>query len=59
MRATTRSPGWKSLDQAQALLDQQAQANWPQLLDACALAANPAQSEILGKVSLPLLLVGQ
>ncbi len=31
------------------MLDQQAQANWPQLLDACALAANPAQSEILAR----------
>ncbi len=39
----------EDLDQAQALLDQQAQANWPQLLDACALAANPAQSEILAR----------
>ncbi len=32
----------EDLTQAQALFDQQAQANWPQLLDACALAANPA-----------------
>ncbi len=40
--ATTRSPWLEDLDQAQALLDQQAQANWPQLLDALAhLAANP------------------
>jgi hypothetical protein len=39
----------EDLGQAQALLDQQAQANWPQLLDACAEAVNPAQSEILAR----------
>ncbi len=48
--ATTRSPGWKTSTRAQALLDQQAQANWPQLLDACALAwPTSAQLEILAR----------
>ncbi len=39
----------EDIDQAQALLDQQAQANWPQLLDACGSGGQPAQSEILAR----------
>ncbi len=34
----------EDLDQAQALLDQQAQANWPQLLDACGSGGQPTRS---------------
>ena len=49
----------EDLDQAQALLDQQAQANWPQLLDACGSWRPTPRSRRSWRGFLPLLLVGQ